>query len=289
MPDLGHASAAPAPAALAGRRVWVVSPTQNLRESLADVIQHAGASAGAFATLPAPAALASAGGQTGHVLLADERALAAAGLDAKAWAAQLEAAGLPGVLLVGLAAPPQGLPAGLGVVHKPARPAPLIEALQHALNPAAATAAPAPSAIVTGSVAVTRACRVLLVDDHPVNQIIARTMLEGLGAQVVVAGGGLEAIGLFTQPAGGLAFELVLMDCQMPELDGMACTRRLREIEVRQDRRRTPIVAMPADTEAEVGAACIAAGMDAFLAKPVRLEQLQDVIARWAPAGVGHI
>ena len=67
----------------------------------------------------------------------------------------------------------------------------------------------------------------------------------------------------------------------MPELDGMACTRRLRTLEAENAWPRTPVVAMTAHSESEAGAACRAAGMDDFLPKPVELHQLARVLARW--------
>jgi CheY-like chemotaxis protein len=169
--------------------------------------------------------------------------------------------------LSGLSAQPSPLPAHVQLIHKPARPAALIEALRAALDPAAAT----------------RVRRVLLVEDHPVNQLVARGLLDSLGVQTVVAEHGLEAIDRVTQSTDVPPFDLILMDCHMPELDGLTCTRRLRAREMQQGQLRTPIVAMSADSEAEAAADCLAAGMDGFIAKPVRLEQLRAVVERWAP------
>ena len=287
-----HAAAVPPPPALAGRHIWLVSPTASLREGLLDVIAQAGGACEAFITLPMPAALAQARASGTDVVLVDDTALAPAGLDAAAWAARLDAAGLPGVLLRGLAGHPRGLRGSLTSLYKPARPAAVIDALRRMLATAPAPStgdeAPAPPAAARDTpqpAATVR--RALLVEDNPVNQLVACAMLESLGLRVTLATNGIEAIQQFSQPPDAVAFEIVLMDCQMPELDGMACTRRLREIEAREGRQRTPVVAMTADGQAEVGAECAAAGMDGFLAKPVRREQLQAVLERWAPARGG--
>ena len=289
-PGSDPAAAVPPPPALAGRRIWLVSPTASLREGLLDVIAQAGGACEAFITLPMPAALAQARASGTDVVLVDDTALAPAGLEAAAWAARLDAAGLPGVLLRGLAGHPHGLRGSLTCIYKPARPAAVIDALRRVLAqapstgdeapalPAAARDTPHPAATVH---------RALLVEDNPVNQLVACAMLESLGLRVTLAANGIEAIQQFSQPPDAFDFEIVLMDCQMPELDGMECTRRLREIEAREGRQRTPVVAMTADGQAEVGAECTAAGMDGFLAKPVRREQLQAVLERWAPARSG--
>ncbi len=228
--------------------------------------------------------LAAARARGVDVVLADIRALDAARVDAGAWAARLAQAGLPGVLLVGMASRPGALPTNLRQVFKPARPPLLVQALRAALDPGAAGGAPAAAgrpiaaAPATPSPAASRP--ILLVEDHPINQVVAQALLEALGRSTVIAADGFEAIRRFAEaPDGG--FALILMDCHMPGLDGMACTRRLREIERREGRRHTPIVAMTADSEAEVGAACVAAGMDGFLAKPVGREQLQNLLDRW--------
>jgi CheY-like chemotaxis protein len=117
------------------------------------------------------------------------------------------------------------------------------------------------------------------VEDHPVNQLVARTMLEQLGCTVMVAGDGHEALARFSDAA--VAFDVVLMDCHMPVMDGFAASRALREMEAQHGLARTPIIAMTANSEAEGGQACREAGMDDYLSKPVALGRLQEVIAAW--------
>ena len=111
---------------------------------------------------------------------------------------------------------------------------------------------------------------VLLVEDNPVNQEVARGMLISLGASVVsVCNGraGLEALREKT-------FAVVLMDCHMPELDGYATTRSFREWEERHESVRTPILALTANALPGDEQKCLAAGMDAYLAKPFSIDQL---------------
>jgi len=114
------------------------------------------------------------------------------------------------------------------------------------------------------------------VEDNLVNQMVAQALLERLGASVVLAGDGEQALRRLAEAA----FDLVLMDCQMPVLDGPACTRRWREIEARAQRPRIPVVAMTATSDDDAREACRAAGMDDFLTKPVEQADLAALLAR---------
>jgi signal transduction histidine kinase/CheY-like chemotaxis protein len=116
---------------------------------------------------------------------------------------------------------------------------------------------------------------VLVVEDNPVNQRLATILLERMGCRVEVAANGFAAI----QRVQGQAYDLILMDVQMPEMDGFAATRAIRAGELG---RRTPIVAMTANVFDNDRAECLAAGMDGFLAKPIDLAQLRDAVKRFA-------
>lgn len=121
--------------------------------------------------------------------------------------------------------------------------------------------------------------RLLLVEDNEVNQLVTRGMLSKLGYQVKTVSNGETGLALMEQEP----FDLVLMDCMMPEMDGFEVTRLLRELEEREARDRTPVVAITANTAEGVQARCLAAGMDDFLAKPVHLDALETVLRRWLP------
>ncbi|MGN6313390.1 MAG: ATP-binding protein [Rhodanobacteraceae bacterium] len=118
---------------------------------------------------------------------------------------------------------------------------------------------------------------VLLVEDHPVNQQVARRLLERLGLKVEVAGHGAEALEKIRQQH----FNLVLMDCQMPVLDGYSATRRLRERELAASVPRLPVIAMTAHAMAGDRERCLDAGMDDYLTKPLDRTLLAETLARW--------
>ncbi len=116
---------------------------------------------------------------------------------------------------------------------------------------------------------------ILLVEDNVINQQVARRMLEILGYQVGVAHSGLEAIEQFqTQPP-----DAILMDCQLPEMDGYTATQHIREQE-RTLGRHVPIIALTANALAGERERCLAAGMDDYLAKPFRMKDLEEVMQR---------
>lgn len=119
--------------------------------------------------------------------------------------------------------------------------------------------------------------RVLLVEDHPVNQQVARRLLERLGLRVELAGNGAEAMDKIARQT----FDLVLMDCQMPVLDGYSATRRLRERERVQTVPRLPVIAMTAHAMAGDRERCLDSGMDDYLTKPLDRTLLADTLARW--------
>ena len=139
---------------------------------------------------------------------------------------------------------------------------------RHQLREATAVVQPTPPPL---------AARVLLVEDNPVNQKLARIMLAHIGAQVTVANHGQEALELLSQQS----FDLVFMDCQMPVMDGYEATMAIRARETRDGRPRMPIIAMTANAMAGDREQCLASGMDDHVAKPIQERQLADTLRRW--------
>ena len=186
---------------------------------------------------------------------------------------------------------------------KPVRQAHLYDCLSMVVNGALPLPGSAgPSAIplitrhtVTEAKASQRG-RVLVVEDNFVNQKVAAKMLEREGYRVDVAANGREAV----EAVARIAYAVVFMDCQMPEMDGYDVTRAIREWEsslVTRDAQdesretigthRVPIIAMTANALKGDREQCLAAGMDDYLAKPVRREDLAAVLARWQPDRAG--
>jgi len=120
---------------------------------------------------------------------------------------------------------------------------------------------------------------VLLVEDNPINQLVASEMLQLLGVEVVGAADGVEALAFFD----ARRFDLVLMDIQMPAMDGIEATLEIRRREKAGALAETPIVALTANSSDDDRARCLAAGMNDFLAKPVKTEQIGAVLARFLP------
>jgi CheY-like chemotaxis protein len=120
---------------------------------------------------------------------------------------------------------------------------------------------------------------VLVVDDSDVNQLVAAGLLAHLGYTAEVVADGRQAVEI----AGRQVFDLILMDVQMPEMDGYEATREIRRNE--KAGQRTPIVAMTATVTDGERERCVAAGMDDYLAKPMQKADVLAVLERWVPAG----
>jgi signal transduction histidine kinase/CheY-like chemotaxis protein len=119
--------------------------------------------------------------------------------------------------------------------------------------------------------------RLLLVEDNDLNATLAARVLVAIGFDVVVAENGAVALEHFKSRR----FDVVLMDCQMPVMDGYVATREIRALEQRLSIRRTPVIAVTAYTLAGDREKCLAAGMDDFLGKPYTLRDLRPKLARW--------
>jgi len=131
----------------------------------------------------------------------------------------------------------------------------------------------------TGQANLPAGLKVMLVEDDPVNQLVMEAVLRDLGVQVLTADGGEQALDLMEQRA----VDLVLMDCRMPEMDGLTTTRHWRDKEARLQRPRVPVIGLTGDVYSGAREACLEAGMDDYLTKPASRADIGAVLARWAP------
>ena len=171
--------------------------------------------------------------------------------------------------------------AGIAVcLPKPVRIGRLLQALTDvtAGDPSrlVAPSATPPPAVPVPTAAREPTARILVAEDNLVNQTVIRRMLEKRGCRVEVVGNGAAAV----QAVRARSYDLIFMDCHMPELDGFEATRAIRDGET--GTRRVPIVAFTADAVADTRERCAAAGMDDCVTKPVTTEALARILARWA-------
>jgi two-component system sensor histidine kinase/response regulator len=283
----------------AHQRVFVIADNAMLRNTLARPLRLAGYAIECHPTPQAAQASLEAQGAPGVVLI-DGRVIrqlqTSMGSDAKQLCSNLLGMlarhDMPGrppilellsrhqvtVLTAACDMPAEGgaLEGGVATLRKPVRTSELVERVGRIFDEADAGNS---LATVTGS--LPRALphfddvRVLLVEDNAVNRMVALKMLAGLGCHVTVADNGREALDRFAADT----FDVVLMDCQMPEMDGFEATAEIRRTEPAE--RHTPIVALTANAMPEDRARCLAAGMDDYLSKPFTRAQIADMLRRW--------
>ena len=166
-------------------------------------------------------------------------------------------------------------------LDKPFLPQDLIKALSaSSSNPPAVGHRSLPEGGEPTSMA--RSMYVLMVEDHPINAHYLTSLLQRQGHRVVHAWNGARALTAYESAQ----FDLILMDVQMPEMDGLEATRQIRALE-RRSGRRVPIVALTANAMTGDAEECLAAGMDHYLSKPVDAARLQEVLLRFAPCPTG--
>ncbi len=278
----------------ASRRVLVVDDVELARRILTEQVEHLGPSVDAVdggAAALARLRAAAAAGQTYDAVLLD---FMMPGMDGDAVARAISEdpllTGTRLVLVSGmLNRPREEWLRELGVItflKKPVRIADLAATLnlvfgQNGAPGAGIAGNPLQPAVRHAAVAAPEqgsGPRVLVVDDNSVNQKVAARMLGRIGCRVDVAANGLEAVDMVRK----LPYAVVFMDCMMPEMDGYEATAAIRALP--GPVARTPIVAMTANAMQGDREHCLAAGMDDYLSKPVRQDQLQDAVYRWAPA-----
>jgi len=268
---------------LQGARVLVASGNSALRESLIRQLnywrmQHE--SAATFTEALAKLKTAQERGQTFQIALIDNR-LSEDGLALpKAMQHEPIYSETQSILLTGIA---QRYSANdltsLGInaqITKPIRLARLSNALASALtHEATETSSPA-AALRLATIPV----RVLVAEDNVVNQKVVVYMLRKFGIRADVAANGLEAVDAMQR----LPYDLLLMDCQMPEMDGFEASIEIRHRELMSGQaRRTPIIAMSANARSDGRERALSGGMDDYLVKPLKAEDLEETLTRWVP------
>lgn len=276
------------PAAWTWRRALVVDDLPEARAALAEILVEMGGHsaltvsvASSGVELVEQVLAARDAGQPFDLLVVDWRM---PGLDGIAALAQLRARGALGLatcLLVTAFDHPEPFVAAReagyqGVLVKPVTPSALNDELMRitALTPQRGDEPPAEGAAEKRLRAAFAGSRVLLAEDNPVNQEVALELLREAGLAIDLAADGSEAVAL----ARTHRYALILMDMQMPEMDGLEATRVIRRLPGNEN---IPIIAMTANAFAEDRAECLAAGMNDHVAKPVDPEDLYTTLWRW--------
>ena len=266
-----------------GLRALVVDDNATNREILGHQLAAAGmmceeAESGARAL--EQLRIAAAGGEPFDIAIIDDDMSTMSGFElARGIRSRPELRSMPLIMLSSLGEDESALRES-GIAYcltRPVRQAHLHDCLASAMAGRIAPARPRPAAPGTEKL---QGC-VLLVEDNPVNQELALHMLGLLGCRAVIANHGREALAALAASA----FDLVLMDCQMPEMDGFEATAEIRRREAAAATgRRIAIVALTAGAVEGDREKCLAAGMDDYVAKPFTIGQLEQALRRWLPA-----
>lgn len=121
--------------------------------------------------------------------------------------------------------------------------------------------------------------QVLLVEDNPTNQKVALLMLKKLNCEVTIANNGRHALTILEQH--NFNFDVIFMDCQMPEMDGFEATAQIRQYEAQRELNALPIIALTANAMTGDAQYCLASGMNGYLSKPVKTHELQHALQQW--------
>jgi two-component system, sensor histidine kinase and response regulator len=275
----GHDGRAPGERASAGLRVLVVDDNATSRGALEQTLRSwpvdCDVAAGAARALQLLESAQTAGAPYALALLDLDMPQEDGYELARRIRARPALAGVRLVLLTSPGGRSDGREPGLvdGRLTKPVRRSRLFDELQSVHGEAPRAGAPTAVPVAAGDGARPD---VLVVEDTAVNQVVAVRMVEMCGFQARVVENGRDALAALAQAP----YAAVLMDCQMPVLDGYATTREVRRLE--EGGPRTPIIAMTANSAQGDRERCLAAGMDDYLAKPLRNELLRETLRRWA-------
>mgnify|MGYP002860148970 CR=1 FL=1 len=163
-------------------------------------------------------------------------------------------------------------------LHYPFRPSDLYNHLNEGVVPPPKESLPPVSRVLPPT-------RLIVADDNPVNRRVIGNQLDHLGMTVAFCNNGLEAVERAKAGDG----ELILMDCEMPEMDGFEATRTIRAWEQENHRTPMPIIAVTAHVMAGALEQCLSSGMNAYLTKPIELDKLEQALARWLPGAEGEV
>jgi two-component system sensor histidine kinase/response regulator len=262
--------------ALAGRHLVIVDPQAASRAALAGWLADWGARVAAVGTVDeaVTAGLECDAIVADAALLDDPRLRGAAGRNVARVALLTTATASAADVKAATAA---AAPVLLKPLRRPAVAAALATAFR--IGPAAPPVSGDAAPVRTG--VVPRRLRVLVAEDNAVNQRVVQALLKARGCEVVIADNGRDAVEAWQHGQ----FDLVFMDMQMPVMDGLSSVAAIRAAEASGGRARVPIVALTAHAMHGDAERCLAAGMDAYLSKPLRRAALDDVLAR---LGVGH-
>ena len=295
MPVHGRTKPVVAPSAqdkLAGAAALIVDDNRTQRDTLAELLARCGMKTESVASGKAAIASledAAKAGRAPAVLLLDAQM---PDMDGFAVAERVRAIsfppGVPRPKMVLMTVPgmtdtePRRAELGIATaVSKPIRESALFEALTRALQPTSGSGshrlALGAHAKASGGAAEHRPLRILLIEDNAVNQLVTRRLLEREGHTVTVADNGLRGLEAVSREP----FDAILMDVQMPDMDGIETTRAIRSRE-RSGHRRVPIIAFTAHAMKEDRDRCLAAGMDAYLAKPVETAAMLEALEKVA-------
>ncbi len=261
--------------ALAGLRVLVVDDSHTSRVVLEQTMAEVGIAVCAARTAEEALALMDAHGWPRVAIIDEGLATGAMRLVERLRSRAPERVDvvLLGSQLTGMPA----LPDDTTRLLKPVRRSELLAAVLRLVRPGAPEAVPVPRVAASGT---PRTAHVLIAEDNPVNQKVARLLLERTGCTVDVVENGEQAV----EAVRTGSYDLVLMDCQMPVLDGFEATRRIRALP--DPRNAVPVVALTANALSGDRERCLAAGMTDYLSKPVRRDALAETLARHLPAAV---